>query len=362
MNARYDIKKRSVRNFCQTILVDLNGQIVESCDTLFPASNFHSQNVLTWFDLIESIFPSILELNVGDQAISFAKIHAPSNTLPGFYDFSFSKIMLKDKPHILWYIYDYTNVYQHLLEYQQEKNELDIQRQYFEYNNRNISSIQEIQENRTFFQDNLVDNKSSKYFMLFQKIISSNDSLLDIFKTYQTDVKAQNISKALEASFSKISEEINVFLCDEKESAKEVFDLENITNALNHALEKMSIQHDVQFKMNFSGSKKFIYKQKVLLHILYSAIINSHYLNANSQTSILFSIDETPGESFLKTTILEDTSKDYEIEFSIDELYTRLMMMKILTQNHGGNFHTKFEEGSYTLASLVNLPIKLLDN
>ena len=362
MNARYNIKKRTVRNFCQTILVDLNGQIVESCDTIFSAGSFHSQNVLTWFDLIESIFPSVLELRVGDQAISFAKIHAPSNALPGFYDFSFSKIIIDDKPHILWYIYDYTNVYQHLLEYQQEKNELDIQRQYFEYNNRNISSLEEIQDNRTFFQDNLEVKKSSKYFMLFQKIISSNDSFIDIFKNYETDLKVHNISKALEASYSKISKEVNVFLSDEAELVDEVFDLESITSELNNALEKMSIQHDFQFVLNFNGSKKFIHRQKVLLHIIYSAIINSHYLNANNQTRILFSLEEAPEKSFLKTTILEDTSKDFEIEFSINELYTRLTMLKILTQNHGGNFQTKFEEGSYTLASLVNLPIKLLEN
>ncbi len=360
MNARYNIKKRSIPKFCQTILLGLNGQIVKSCDTIFLASSFHSLNVITWFDLMESVFPSIVDLEVGESEISFTKIHAPCDALPGFYDFSFSKILIQDKKYILWYIYDYTNVYQELLDYQQKKNELDIQRQYFEYKNRRIDDISDIQDNRTFFQGSLNKNQHSEYFMVFQQIVSSRGCLSNLLKIYGSYDNLCNLSNALNDSITKVGKELKYFLASDKEHQEEIFDIQYIKDQLKQKLAFDAIVHDVQFKLSYDDKPKFYVKQNVLLHIIYSLIINGHFLNANKQTSILCSIDENVSQSFLKLTILEDTIQKEEANLNIDELYTRLTFLRILTENHDGFFHTRFEEGSYTLAILIGIPIKFL--
>ena len=363
MNARYNIKKRRVPKFCQTILFDLNGQIIESCDTLFSASSFSNTSVVEWFDLMESIFSSILELKVGDQEISFTKVHAPCEDLPGFYDFTFSKIKIKNSEYILWYTYDYTHVYQELLDYQQKKNELDIQRQYFEYKNRNISAFSEVIENKSFFEDHLEENLHSEYFMIFQQIISSNNSgLSKLLAPDRSDDTLSAISKELNDSIVKIGQEINFFLSDDKkEKMEEIFQLEEIRKQIENKLNADAIQHEVVYKLKFKDSSKFTIKQNVLLHIIHGLVLNSHSLNCNKQTSILFAIDELNGQSFLKTTISENTDHKETKKLNFSDLYFRLTFLKTLINNHGGNIHTTYEEGSYILSILVSIPIKFLD-
>lgn len=359
MNARYNIKKRRVAKFCQTIIFDLNGQVIESCETLFTISSYDSSNVVNWFDFMESVFPSILELKVGDQEISFTKIHAPSNFLPGFYDFTFSKIKIENTEYILWYTYDYTNVYQDLLDYQQKKNELDIQRQYFEYKNRNIKEISEIKKNKNFFQENLDENFHSEYFMIFQQIISSNNGLSNLIGLHGSYEKLNLISEGIINSLAKIKTEINSFLSEDQEKVVEEFQLQSITNQLEQKLASDGIDHDVKYKLNFKENSKFTIKQNVLLHVIYSLILNSHSLNFNQQTNILFSIDDFNDQAFLKTTISEDADHNKNKDLNINELYSRLTFLKALIINNGGNIQTRYEEGSYMLSTLISIPIKL---
>ena len=360
MNARYNIKKRRVPKFCQTIIVDLKGQVIESCDTLFSFSLFSNTNVVQWFDFMESVFPSILEMKVGDEEIGFTKIHAPCEILPGFYDFTFSKIKIENTEYILWYTYDYTHVYQELLEYQQKKNELDIQRQYFEYKNRNITEFSDIRKNKNFFENHLEENLHSEYFMIFQQIVSNNNNglskLLELHGMYD---KLSSVSKGLNNSITKIGQEVDAFLADDKEEVEEPFQLNSIRDQIEDKLSANAIKHEVNYKSKIENTSKFTLKQNVLLHIIYGLILNSHSLNCNKETSILFSLEQIEGQSFLKTTFSEDTDHKKTTELNIIDLYLRLTFLKALIDNHGGNIHTTYEEGSYVLTILVTIPIKL---
>lgn len=125
-------KSNKLAKFNQLILLDLSGKMMQSCNAIFDATAFLNKSILKEFPFIESIFEIISNLEVTDSELLFSKIEKPSKNLNGFYDFTFSKLNWNNQGFILWSIYDFTALYQDLIDYQQRRNELEINRQHKE--------------------------------------------------------------------------------------------------------------------------------------------------------------------------------------------------------------------------------------
>lgn len=123
------LKTKRLKNFNQIILCNDEGQLLQSCDSIFPTEPLRQTPVYLWFPFIESIFHIAKDLQVSDAELLFPKIEFPAPFLLGYYDFSFSRIIDGDTSYILWSIYDYTALYKDLIQFQQERNELEINRQ-----------------------------------------------------------------------------------------------------------------------------------------------------------------------------------------------------------------------------------------
>ncbi|HHH50526.1 MAG TPA: hypothetical protein ENK52_06075, partial [Saprospiraceae bacterium] len=124
-----EFKIKKIKKFSQLILLDECGYVTDSCDTIFATHQLRSQPIFEWFPIIESIFDELLQLNLNESELRFAKVEEPSSFLAGFYDFNFSKVFFQNKEQILWSIYDFTNLYKDFLQYQQKLNEIQIHKQ-----------------------------------------------------------------------------------------------------------------------------------------------------------------------------------------------------------------------------------------
>lgn len=145
MNIAKSLKQTSKKQISQYILLDKNEMLVDSCDSLFSTERFRSKPLSHEILFLKNIYASILDMSK-DEEIYYPKVEHPIDELPGVYDFSFSKVKIKDEYYILWRIYDYSNVYTDFIRYQQRHNELEIQFQILENQqkrwNRNVTKMQ----------------------------------------------------------------------------------------------------------------------------------------------------------------------------------------------------------------------------
>ncbi len=110
----------------QLILLDENGFLLASCDSIFSTKNLRREPVFKDFPLVESIFPKVITMGLSDPKLRFSKIETTFGGLNGFYDFTFMRTDIDHRNPILWTILDYTRLYEDYYRSQQERQELAI--------------------------------------------------------------------------------------------------------------------------------------------------------------------------------------------------------------------------------------------
>ena len=108
----------------QQILIDANGFILESTDTLFSTFPQRHRPVTEWSPFIESIFPVLLELDLDTPEIFIPRVEFESKGVTSFYDCSFLCIEWNGmQPTIVWNIFENVEDMGKLQEEQQSKND-----------------------------------------------------------------------------------------------------------------------------------------------------------------------------------------------------------------------------------------------
>ncbi|MEL6637665.1 MAG: hypothetical protein AAFW73_07220 [Bacteroidota bacterium] len=120
----------------QSILLDQQGHVVESCDTIFTVAQFQGPDLTAHFPLVESIFPQLCELSLDGPTLHFPGVETSLEALPGFYDFTFSRQMRYQQSLLHWCIRDRTAHYTALQGHQQARNEWTMQREWQQQANR----------------------------------------------------------------------------------------------------------------------------------------------------------------------------------------------------------------------------------
>jgi len=115
---------KEITKWRQLLLLDDDGFIMASCDSIFSSKSMRDNPVFVYFPLLESIFQDILQLQPHDSEIRFSKVESTNKCLPGFYDFTFYRTDIDSSLPILWTIYDYTDLYEDYMRYQQRKHEI----------------------------------------------------------------------------------------------------------------------------------------------------------------------------------------------------------------------------------------------
>lgn len=110
----------------QRLLLDEQGFLVASCDSIFTSDPLKGKKILPRFPLVESVFPLIRRLQLNDPEVSFGGVQTIFQKLPGIYDFTFVRMKSLSKDLILWIIDDRTESYGKKITEQQIKNEIAI--------------------------------------------------------------------------------------------------------------------------------------------------------------------------------------------------------------------------------------------
>lgn len=110
----------------QLILLDKNGFILASCDSIFSTNDLRNEPIFNHFPLVESIFPKVISLRLNEPQLRISKIELTYEGLNGFYDFTFMRTDVDSRNPILWTILDYTPLYEDYHRSQQERQELAI--------------------------------------------------------------------------------------------------------------------------------------------------------------------------------------------------------------------------------------------
>ncbi len=137
-------KIKYFQNKTQFILLNLDGTIHGSCDTLIPVSiQKHSLYKIEPF--LESIEDILKNLSLNEE-VSFPCIGQDLLGKKGYFDTKFKNIDDNGKKYIQWIIIDLTEYYNHLIPIQQERNELDIKGEFREIKQKAISLEKELLE------------------------------------------------------------------------------------------------------------------------------------------------------------------------------------------------------------------------
>lgn len=120
---------KSEKTALQQILIDVHGFILESTDTIFSTFPQRHRPVMEWSPFLESIFPTLLSLNLRSPEIFFPRIQSITNKHSGLYDCSFMCVEWGDNQSIIvWNILDNTADMQKIQHAQQIFNEIRMRR------------------------------------------------------------------------------------------------------------------------------------------------------------------------------------------------------------------------------------------
>ena len=112
----------------QQILIDMQGFILESSDTIFPVERHRP--VTEWSHFLASILPSLKALRLDSPEVHFPRIDSISDSLSGLYDCSFIFAEWEDgKLMLVWNIFDFTTSVSHIERRQQKANNRAIKQE-----------------------------------------------------------------------------------------------------------------------------------------------------------------------------------------------------------------------------------------
>lgn len=108
----------------QTMMLDKEGLLLSSCDTIFSTENLLDKDLREVFPFLESVFLELLTSLEPGVRVYFPKVETKHVFLSGYYDYSFKLVRIKrDQWGILWDIIDATEQYSVLKKRQQSDHE-----------------------------------------------------------------------------------------------------------------------------------------------------------------------------------------------------------------------------------------------
>jgi hypothetical protein len=115
----------------QQLILDWQGYIIESTDTIFDTRKLHHRPVEEWSHFFGSMMPMLHTLSLDSPEIVFPRIVSITNFLEGYYYCSFMRAEWGDNDHVLvWNILDYSEQSSKIQAVQQANNEILLKKIY----------------------------------------------------------------------------------------------------------------------------------------------------------------------------------------------------------------------------------------
>ena len=378
-----DYKIKRLSKLSQVLLLDEHGIVRDSCDALFPTTRFRSKSIFGWFPLIESIFPSIIKMEIHAPELRVSKVERPSAFLPGFYDFTFSKIIYEeDEELILWSILDFTKPYEDFLAYQQRRNEFEIHLQKMEWQKKEanqavIGDDASISPPLKFFYQ---EGIHLSYFNTIIDILRSPVNILDSISISLYNSEGSNgldyLSKLnVSVDFIRtVIAEYEVFYqhfpSNYQLAQKQEFELKPlITQIITQVNEnRLSKDHELIVMFDENLPKQILGFPTRFAQVLYYAISNADKFGQRTKTSLHFNYKHKENQiGELELEIVEqfidsDGLKTDAGEKKIIEagLVFRMFLIKKLVELQDGYILAKGSENADQLTIYCTLPMEVV--
>jgi hypothetical protein len=113
----------------QQLILDWQGYILESTDTIFDTRQLHHRPIEEWSHFFGSMMPILHTLRLDSPEIVIPRITSITNFLEGFFDCSFMRAEWGDNCHVLvWNIVDNSDKMSKIQAVQQQNNEMLIKK------------------------------------------------------------------------------------------------------------------------------------------------------------------------------------------------------------------------------------------
>jgi hypothetical protein len=115
----------------QQLILDWQGYILESTDTIFDTHKLHHRPVEEWSHFFASMMPVLHTLKLDSPEIILPRIMSVTNFLEGFYECSFMRAEWGDNDHVLvWNILDFSEKMPQIQAIQQANNDIQLKKIY----------------------------------------------------------------------------------------------------------------------------------------------------------------------------------------------------------------------------------------
>ncbi len=344
------IDKNSKSPYRQAILLDKGGLIKDSCDSLFDSSLFTDKSIGNYFYFLATEFPAVLASEA--DRITYNQMQTTQECLPGFYDFVFSKVMIDDKVHILWEIFDYTNVYREYVKVQQIKNEIDIHEQFLS-RQKELSDDEKKVHSKNFFQSEYVNKqKLEKENLVYQ--LSNN-----IKRSGNNESKGRENLIKLKDHLESMIIEINHFLDQVKEDKQTLTPIRNLVNDFLLTIyptfsDKLKVIYNDTLPNSVCVNKKVL---KQLISLICRVDLNQN-VNKSASLSIGQHNDDHDNNPVMSLNYIEQLPPDVDLNDDSSKRIIKLTILKSLVTTLGGTLLSKYSSDNHLFGVIINLPLK----
>lgn len=353
----YKIKR--IEKSSQFIFLDEHGNFVDSCNSIFSTSSLQNTEVRFWAPFIESVFESILQLEVGSPELYFSKVQSPSEHLRGFYDFSFSKVELEGKKYLLWIIYDYTTVYKEFFAYQQNRNELILKNERISVIQRVLQSQRDVLSKRNLELEKISQFKRKYYETISNGIKTPLNAINGISHMLSKNIEDKDTIEyisAIEKSLNQMKdlvEELIILTNVDKELDFESieFDICDLLNEISTRFEKKALDNDIMLNiLVHTDIPKQLYGNYVYLkHIVNGLIMNTLSLTQNGSINIEF------------TPIQIENQNRFLIEFKVQSANNKSLPLQFLQKKNGYENGTNSSISNKSIHSEIELRLSIIN-
>lgn len=350
MTGSAQIDKNRNSHYRQVILLDKNGIIKDSCDSLFDANIFKDTSIGNYFYFLASELPTILASEA--DKITYNQMQTTQKCLPGFYDFVFSKVTIDEKVHILWEIFDYTKVYKEYVKVQQIKNEIDIHEQFLS-RQKELSTDQKKAHSENFFQSEYIaKQKVEKENLVYQLIHNKRGSEAYIGKSKEDLVN-------LRGHLESMIKEINQFLDQVKEEDQKVIAIRDLVDDFLLTIDP-NFSDKLTVIYNDTLPKSVCINKKVLNQLI--SLICKDGLSRNDHKNASLSLgedhEEKDGNSVMSLNYIEQLSPEANLNDDSTKRVIKLTILNSLVTTLGGTLLSKYSSDNHLFGVIISLPLK----
>lgn len=341
-------------SYRQAVLLSPIGVIQDSCDSLFDTSSFRSKSIGNYFYFLASELPTILASEA--DRITYNQMQTTQECLPGYYDFTFSKVMIDGTIHILWEIFDYTNVYEEYVKVQQIKNEIDIHEQFLS-RQKHLSSNEKKAYTANFFQSEYIAKQKLENENLVYQLIHCKKESENLNENRKT--KGLNDLVNLKDHLELMINEINQFLVQVKKGDSKSIVIRDLIDGFRRKSGSLS-SDTLTIIYSDSLPNEIHINGNVLSQIISLTCQNDWSQNVNKNASLSVSLlkDGKAENPFLSLNYIEQLPAEANLNDDSAKRVVKLSILKSLVTTLGGTLMSKYSSDNHIFGVLLSLPIK----